>query len=91
MKVAKGKRLPADPASPSPGVGGGGGGGGRRDTSVGGLSLLVRRTLGRPLDKRMQMTDWRRRPLYTAQAKYAALDAYVLPRVLDALAGLPGV
>jgi hypothetical protein len=89
MKVAKGKRLPADPASPSPGVGGGGGG--RRDTSVGGLSLLVRRTLGRPLDKRMQMTDWRRRPLYTAQAKYAALDAYVLPRVLDALAGLPGV
>jgi ribonuclease D len=83
MRIAKGRRLPevgggVTAASPP-----------SRDASVGGLSLLVWRTLGSPLDKRMQMSDWARRPLYTAQREYAALDAYVLPKVLEVLRALP--
>ncbi|TMW62645.1 hypothetical protein Poli38472_005263 [Pythium oligandrum] len=43
-----------------------------------GLSALVHETLGRPLNKRMQKSDWEKRPMSKAQTKYAALDAYCL-------------
>ena len=36
-----------------------------------GLSLLVERCLGKPLDKSQQLSDWERRPLKQAQVRYA--------------------
>ena len=36
-----------------------------------GLSLLVQRCLGRPLDKSQQLSDWERRPLRREQMIYA--------------------
>ena len=36
-----------------------------------GLSLLVQRCLGRPLDKTQQLSDWERRPLRREQVLYA--------------------
>ena len=36
-----------------------------------GLSLLVERCLGKPLDKSQQLSDWERRPLRDEQMKYA--------------------
>eukprot|EP00850_Spirogloea_muscicola_P019046 SM000182S03936 [mRNA] locus=s182:252758:256798:+ [translate_table: standard] len=44
----------------------------------GGLSQLAKRTLGLPLDKRVQMSDWEQRPLSEQQIKYAAMDAVCL-------------
>ncbi|MCA9559229.1 MAG: ribonuclease D [Myxococcales bacterium] len=44
-----------------------------------GLAAVCRRELGFTLDKGPQMSDWARRPLSTAQLRYAALDAAVLP------------
>ncbi|CAF1084764.1 unnamed protein product [Rotaria sordida] len=43
-----------------------------------GLSELVRLCFGRPLDKSMQTSDWRKRPLKQAQLIYSVLDARVL-------------
>ena len=40
--------------------------GGRR-----GLSLLVQKEMGKPLDKSEQLSDWERRPLRLTQVKYA--------------------
>lgn len=44
----------------------------------GGLSSLCVAKLGKPLDKRMQTSDWGCRPLSSAQLRYAALDARCL-------------
>lgn len=60
---------------------------GPKDATSGGLTLLVHRTLGRPLDKYWQMSDWMRRPLYHGQREYAAIDAWCLEGVYDVLVG----
>ena len=43
-----------------------------------GLSHVVKRLLGKPLDKSMQVSDWEMRPLSPWQIQYAAQDAHVL-------------
>lgn len=48
------------------------------DSDIKGLSLLCYKTLGTPLDKTEQMSDWNRRPLRESQVYYAALDSYCL-------------
>lgn len=40
------------------------------------LSAMMEATVGKPLDKGMQVSDWSRRPLSRAQMEYAALDAH---------------
>ncbi|KAF5911647.1 hypothetical protein HPG69_007404 [Diceros bicornis minor] len=54
-----------------------------------GLSLLVQQVLGKPLDKRQQLSNWDRRPLSEAQLAYAAADAYCLLEVYWALCREP--
>ena len=53
------------------------------------LAALVRRTLGRDLDKRLQRSAWGAmpRPLPDDCVKYAALDAYACVLAYDALDG----
>jgi prolyl-tRNA editing enzyme YbaK/EbsC (Cys-tRNA(Pro) deacylase) len=55
------------------------------------LAALVRRTLGRDLDKRLQRSAWGTmpRPLPDDCVKYAALDAYACVLAYDALDGEP--
>ncbi|CAE7872797.1 RH56 [Symbiodinium microadriaticum] len=48
-----------------------------------GLSKLAQKILGKPLDKSLQVSDWSARPLTAAQLEYAALDAWVLLRIMD--------
>ena len=38
-----------------------------------GLSLLVEKCLGKPLDKSQQLSDWERRPLREKQIRYAGI------------------
>lgn len=52
----------------------------------GSLSALVNRTLGKPLDKAQQASDWAARPLTEEQLVYAANDAHVLTALYDKLA-----
>ena len=42
-----------------------------------GLSLLVEKCLGKPLDKSEQLSDWERRPLKEKQIKYAGVYTYM--------------
>lgn len=46
------------------------------------LTGVAETYLGKPLDKRVRMSDWERRPLTRAQLHYAALDAHVLVQIL---------
>lgn len=55
-----------------------------RGSSIG-LSQLCAELLGAPLEKKHRMSDWARRPLSPEQARYAALDAFVLHAVVLAL------
>jgi len=50
-----------------------------------GLSAQLKLWTGRTLDKAMQCSDWARRPLTLAQARYAAADVACLFPLLEAL------
>lgn len=51
---------------------------GKRSRYQHSLARVCRRELGRPLDKRYQKSNWRRRPLSPGQLRYAALDAEIM-------------
>ncbi|XP_056393709.1 exonuclease mut-7 homolog [Hyla sarda] len=54
-----------------------------------GLSLLVKDVLGKPLDKKEQLSNWDKRPLRENQIIYAAADAYCLLDVFETLCHNP--
>ena len=56
-----------------------------RDTQEKGLAGLVDIYLGKPLDKRDQISNWEKRPLSQNQVLYAANDAFILLKLYDAL------
>lgn len=58
---------------------------GRRPPPRGGLAGLAEECLGQPLNKAMQMSNWEERPLSLEQCQYAALDAFCLLPLREAL------
>jgi ribonuclease D len=52
------------------------------------LAAVTEHLFGLPLDKTLQKSNWRRRPLTRAQLAYAASDARVTLRVYEELKGL---
>ena len=58
---------------------------GMRESALG-LSTMAACILGRPVNKAMQTSAWRRRPLSSAQLQYAALDAHASVQIWDKLA-----
>ena len=60
------------------------------DTSskIKGLSLLVQRCLGKPLDKSQQFSDWERRPLLPQQINYAGKIHLYNPSILNYIASI---
>ena len=62
---------------------------GRSKRAPPGLAGTCTALLGAGLDKAQQQSDWGARPLTDAQLRYAALDAFCLPLLYDALEALP--
>lgn len=58
---------------------------GKKDKNLSGLSKLVLQTLGKPLNKSEQISDWERRPLRPSQVLYASLDAFCLLEIYQVL------
>ncbi|CAL8321218.1 unnamed protein product [Lota lota] len=58
-------------------------------TAEKGLSQLVQHVLGKPLDKKEQLSYWERRPLHQSQIRYAATDAFCLLEVYSAVSREP--
>lgn len=54
-----------------------------RSSGAQGLSQVVEKYLGAPLDKSLQTSDWAERPLSWSQLSYAALDALAAARVVE--------
>ncbi|CAI5702513.1 unnamed protein product [Peronospora effusa] len=57
----------------------------RRHRRRKGLSTYIKQALGYPLSKLQQQSDWERRPLTLQQVTYAALDAFCLLLLQDAV------
>lgn len=58
---------------------------GKKDKNLSGLSKLVLQTIGKPLNKSEQISDWERRPLRPSQVLYASLDAFCLLEIYQIL------
>ena len=48
-----------------------------------GLAKVAEKVFGQPICKKEQMSNWERRPLRLTQQHYAALDAYILVRLVS--------